>query len=104
MRTFTTSAWIALVCACAANAHAQNQPSPQAQFDAISAEFKKAQTEFNEEYRKATTDEERKSVIAAKYPKAEPYAQRHRYYPIPAIQIELSKVNGANTLTQNPGW
>jgi hypothetical protein len=35
---------------------------------------------------------------------AEAFTQRHRYFPIPAIQIELSKANGANTLTQNPGW
>ena len=26
------------------------------------------------------------------------------WFPIPAIQIELSKSNGQNTLTQNPGW
>jgi starch-binding outer membrane protein, SusD/RagB family len=30
--------------------------------------------------------------------------ERHRLYPIPNIQIELSKSGGANTLTQNPGW
>jgi hypothetical protein len=35
---------------------------------------------------------------------AEAYAARHRYFPIPAIQIELSKANGQNTLTQNTGW
>ena len=35
---------------------------------------------------------------------AEAFTQRHRYYPIPAIQIELSKANGQNTLVQNPGW
>ena len=35
---------------------------------------------------------------------AEPLTQRHRYFPIPAIQIELSKSNGQATLTQNPGW
>jgi starch-binding outer membrane protein, SusD/RagB family len=35
---------------------------------------------------------------------AEQFTQRHRYFPIPAIQIELSKVNGQTTLTQNPGW
>jgi len=32
------------------------------------------------------------------------FLARHRYYPIPAIQIELSKSNGQNTLVQNPGW
>jgi hypothetical protein len=35
---------------------------------------------------------------------AEPFAARHRYYPIPAIQIELSKVGSAPRLTQNTGW
>ena len=35
---------------------------------------------------------------------AETFSARHRYFPIPAIQIELSKSNGQNTLTQNPGW
>jgi hypothetical protein len=35
---------------------------------------------------------------------AEAFTPRHRYYPIPAIQIELSKSGGQNTLTQNPGW
>ena len=35
---------------------------------------------------------------------AETYAARHRYYPIPPIQIELSKANGQTTLTQNTGW
>ena len=29
---------------------------------------------------------------------------RHLLYPIPNIQIELSKVGGATTLVQNPGW
>ena len=35
---------------------------------------------------------------------AEAFATRHRYYPIPAIQIELSKVSGAERLKQNAGW
>ncbi|MGQ0649361.1 MAG: RagB/SusD family nutrient uptake outer membrane protein [Gemmatimonadaceae bacterium] len=35
---------------------------------------------------------------------AEPFAARHRYYPIPAIQIELSRASGADRLKQNPGW
>jgi len=35
---------------------------------------------------------------------ADLFSARHRYYPIPAIQIELSKSNGQNTLVQNPGW
>jgi hypothetical protein len=32
------------------------------------------------------------------------FAARHYLYPIPAIQIELSKVNGQPMLTQNTGW
>ena len=35
---------------------------------------------------------------------ADAFAQKHRYYPIPNIQIELSKKSGQATLTQNPGW
>jgi hypothetical protein len=35
---------------------------------------------------------------------AEAFAPRHRYYPIPAIQIELSKVSGTERLKQNTGW
>jgi hypothetical protein len=35
---------------------------------------------------------------------AEPLASRHRWYPIPTNQIELSKVAGTSTLKQNPGW
>lgn len=35
---------------------------------------------------------------------AEAVAARHRYYPIPPIQIELSRVAGEDRLTQNPGW
>jgi hypothetical protein len=35
---------------------------------------------------------------------AEPYTGRHQLYPIPQIQVELSKVGGAETLKQNPGW
>jgi hypothetical protein len=35
---------------------------------------------------------------------AEPFAARHRYFPLPNIQIELSKVAGKQTLTQNTGW
>lgn len=29
---------------------------------------------------------------------------RHHLYPIPQIEIELSKVGGTSKLTQNPGW
>jgi hypothetical protein len=32
------------------------------------------------------------------------FVARHMLYPIPPIQIELSKVEGQPRLTQNPGW
>jgi len=35
---------------------------------------------------------------------AEPFGSRHLLYPIPAIQIELSKVGNESRLTQNTGW
>lgn len=35
---------------------------------------------------------------------AEAFTARHQLYPIPNIQIELSKVGTENRLTQNPGW
>src|SRR6266566_4098279 len=35
---------------------------------------------------------------------ATPFAARYRLYPIPSLQIELSKVGGTSTLQQNPGW
>jgi starch-binding outer membrane protein, SusD/RagB family len=35
---------------------------------------------------------------------AEPFVQKHMWYPIPADQIDLSKVGGTPKLTQNPGW
>ena len=35
---------------------------------------------------------------------AQPYAAKHALYPIPVTQIELSTVDGQQTLTQNPGW
>jgi hypothetical protein len=35
---------------------------------------------------------------------AEPFGAKHRWYPLPAIQIELSRVAGEDKLTQNPGW
>jgi starch-binding outer membrane protein, SusD/RagB family len=35
---------------------------------------------------------------------AEPFTQRHMLYPLPNIQIELSKVDGQDRLVQNPGW
>ena len=35
---------------------------------------------------------------------AAPFATRHGLFPIPAIQIELSKVGTDSRLVQNPGW
>jgi len=35
---------------------------------------------------------------------AEAFGSRHRWYPIPDLQIQLSQVNGQATLKQNPGW
>jgi hypothetical protein len=35
---------------------------------------------------------------------AEPFAQKHMEYPIPSLQVDLSKVNGTPQLTQNAGW
>ena len=32
------------------------------------------------------------------------FAARNHLYPIPAIQVELSKVGGTDMLVQNPGW
>jgi len=32
------------------------------------------------------------------------YVARHHLYPIPSIQIELSKVGTTERLVQNPGW
>jgi len=45
-------------------------------------------------------EETRRPHLAA----AELFIARHRYYPIPTIQIELSKVGAESRLTQNPGW
>ena len=35
---------------------------------------------------------------------ATPVAARNMLFPIPTTQIELSKVEGSPSLTQNPGW
>lgn len=35
---------------------------------------------------------------------AEAFTTRHRWFPIPPIQIELSRVAGEDRLKQNPGW
>lgn len=42
----------------------------------------------------------RRTQLAA----SETFAARHNLYPIPDVQIQLSKVGGTSTLTQNPGW
>src|SRR2546425_1248595 len=42
----------------------------------------------------------RRSFLTA----ATPFAARYHLYPIPSLQIELSKVGGTSTLQQNPGW
>ena len=34
----------------------------------------------------------------------EPFTARHQLYPIPNLQISLSKVGGQDRLVQNPGW
>lgn len=33
-----------------------------------------------------------------------PYEEQHRRYPIPSLQIEMSRVEGEDRLIQNPGW
>jgi hypothetical protein len=35
---------------------------------------------------------------------AAPYTYRHNLFPIPSVQIELSRVDGEDRLVQNPGW
>jgi len=35
---------------------------------------------------------------------AEDFTSRHLLYPLPNLQISLSKVNGEDRLKQNPGW
>jgi hypothetical protein len=35
---------------------------------------------------------------------AVPFTDRHQWYPIPQVQIDLSKVDGEPKLKQNPGW
>jgi hypothetical protein len=35
---------------------------------------------------------------------AAPFTARYAYYPIPSVQIELSKVGTTSRLTQNTGW
>ena len=45
-------------------------------------------------------EENRRTYLKA----AEAYTARHNLYPIPPIQIELSKVGSVSRLTQNTGW
>jgi hypothetical protein len=47
-----------------------------------------------------TAEKSRRQYLAA----AETFSARHRWYPIPAIQIELSRTNGEDRLKQNTGW
>jgi hypothetical protein len=47
-----------------------------------------------------TVEKNRRAYLTA----AQTFAARHSLFPIPPIQIELSKVGGAETLVQNPGW
>ena len=35
---------------------------------------------------------------------AEPYTERHQLFPLPTLQIQLSKVGATSRLTQNTGW
>jgi starch-binding outer membrane protein, SusD/RagB family len=35
---------------------------------------------------------------------AAPVTDRHQYFPIPPVQIDLSRVGGESRLRQNPGW
>ena len=47
-----------------------------------------------------TTEKTRRSYLTA----AAPFTPRYHLFPIPSVQIELSKVGGQSTLCQNPGW
>jgi hypothetical protein len=47
-----------------------------------------------------TTEKTRRSYLLA----AAAFTPRYHLFPIPSIQIELSKVGGQSTLQQNPGW
>jgi len=35
---------------------------------------------------------------------AAPFEPKHRLYPLPVLQIELSRVGTENRLVQNPDW
>ena len=47
-----------------------------------------------------TVERTRRSYLNA----ASPFTTRYNLFPIPSLQIELSKVGSTSTLTQNPGW
>ena len=47
-----------------------------------------------------TVEKNRRAYLTA----AQAFSARHSLFPIPPIQIELSKVGGTETLVQNPGW
>ena len=47
-----------------------------------------------------TEEKTRRTYKAAQVP----FASRNMFYPIPPIEIDLSKVGGLERLTQNPGW
>jgi hypothetical protein len=47
-----------------------------------------------------TTEKTRRSFFLG----AATFAGRHHLYPIPQIEIDLSRVGATSTLTQNPGW
>ncbi|OLC32243.1 MAG: hypothetical protein AUH31_01140 [Armatimonadetes bacterium 13_1_40CM_64_14] len=47
-----------------------------------------------------TTETTRRSYLNA----ATPFTSKYNLYPIPSLQIELSKVGSTSTLQQNPGW
>jgi len=46
------------------------------------------------------TEATRRSYLSA----AAPFTARYHLFPIPSLQIELSKVGGQSTLQQNTGW
>src|SRR5713226_171939 len=47
-----------------------------------------------------TIETTRRSYLNA----ATPFTSKYNLYPIPSLQIELSKVGSTSTLQQNPGW
>ena len=45
-----------------------------------------------------------KTRLPAYFVGVSPVTSRHLFFPIPSVQIELSKKGNASALTQNPGW